>query len=77
MKEETITAVVSSAALSFPGAMEGGDASPVAEFTHYRIRREGVDTTHSLLCVERRAQCRADDEDSHTPSPINPLEMFV
>lgn len=63
--------MVSSAALSCPGAMEGGDASPVAEFTYYRISREGVDAnTHreksSSPCVERKAQCRADDEDSLT-----------
>lgn len=93
MKEETITAVVSSAALSFPGATEGGGASPVGEFTHYRSRREGAGRVYrrrhtqksSLLHVERElsvADWHAElvmkiHSLLHTPPPTNCFEMFV
>lgn len=58
--------MVSLAALSCPGAMEGGDASRVGEFTHYRTRVEGIVQvyrhTYSYIFLAHRA----DDEDPLT-----------
>lgn len=81
--------MVSSAALSCPGAKEGGDASPVGEFTHYRSRREGTGQVYrhkhtqksSWYVCGKKAHCgrlarRADEEDPLTVARSTTNKLF-
>lgn len=92
MKEETITAVVSLAALSCPGAMAGGDVSRAGEFTHYRNRTGGTEKVYRHKHARTRARiyfflCRQKaqsgtlahraDKDPFSATRSNSNELFV
>lgn len=75
--------MVSSAALSCPGATKGGGwgggASPVWEFGHYRSRREGpvISVWKEKLSVAGLHAELVKKIQVHPPPPTSRLEMFV